>query len=166
VSTILKASERSRSGQRRLRRWALPLLVVPALALAACAPTIIKHGHLFQDGENDKVQVGMSPQQVSAAIGSPTTTASVSGGQAYYYIGSVEKQTAFFKPEEVQRHVLAVYFSQQGSVERVAQYGLKDGKVINFNKSETPNSAKDENLIKKLFRNLGAKQQLFKDDSN
>jgi hypothetical protein len=40
----------------------------------------------------------------------------------------------------------------------VAQYGLKDGKVFDYVKNETPNAARDESMLKKLFRNLGTKQ--------
>jgi len=133
-----------------------------AIAVTGCAPTIIKHGHQFQDNDIQKVQTGMSPQQVSTVLGSPTTTANVNNGQAYYYISSTEKQTAFFAPEESDRTVLAIYFSPVGAVERVSKYGLKDGKVINFSKDQTPNPARDESVIKSLFRNLGTKQ-LFGD---
>ena len=45
-----------------------------------------------------------------------------------------------------------------GSVDRVAQYGLKDGKVFDYVKNETPTLAKDEGILKALFRNLGVKQ--------
>lgn len=134
-----------------------------ALALAGCAPTITKHGHQFQDNEIQKVQVGMSQQQVAGVLGTPTTTAAVSSGQAQYYISSTEKQTAFFKPEETDRKVLAIYYNQYGAVERVAQYGLKDGKVINYSKNQTPNTAREDSVIKSLFRNLGSKQ-LFGND--
>lgn len=134
------------------------MLFATGFALTGCAPTIIKHGHQFQDNDVQKIQTGMSQQQVQGVLGSPTTTATISNGQAHYYIASTEKQTAFFSPEETDRKVVAVYFSQLGAVERVSQYGLKDGKVVNFNKNQTPNSARDENVIKSLFRNLGTKQ--------
>lgn len=127
-------------------------------ALGGCAPTVIKHGHQFQDNDVQKIQTGMSQQQVAGVLGTPTTTATVSSGQAHYYISSTEKQTAFFSPEETDRKVVAVYYSQFGAVERVSQYGLKDGKVVNYSKNQTPNSARDENVIKSLFRNLGTKQ--------
>jgi hypothetical protein len=41
---------------------------------------------------------------------------------------------------------------------RVAQYGLKDGKVFDYVKNETPAHARDEGILKALFRNLGIKQ--------
>ena len=128
-----------------------------AAALAGCAPTVLKHGHQFQENDIQKVQQGMSPQQVSGTLGSPTTKANVSGNDVFYYISSTEKQTAFLTPEETERTVLAVYFSKMGSVERVAQYGLKDGKVINFSTNQTADPSKDESVLKGLFRNLGSK---------
>ena len=62
------------------------------------------------------------------------------------------------KPDEIDRKVLAVYFSQFGAVERVSQYGLKDGKVINYSKNQTQHYVRDESILKMLFRNLGTKQ--------
>ena len=53
---------------------------------------------------------------------------------------------------------MAIYFNPLGSVERVANYGLKDGKVINYANQQTPTPARDEGILKALFRNLGTKQ--------
>jgi outer membrane protein assembly factor BamE (lipoprotein component of BamABCDE complex) len=141
---------------RGLRVAALAALA--AVALTACSETVTVHGHQFQDTDLQRVSKGMGQDQVRAALGSPTTTAAVGTGSAYYYISSTETQAAFFKPSEKDRKVLAVYFSPMGSVDRVAQYGLKDGKVFDYVKNETPNAARDESMLKKLFRNLGTKQ--------
>ena len=139
--------------------------IVLAVAVAGCAPTIVKHGHQFQENDVQQIQTGMSSAQVQGVLGSPTTTATVSGSQAYYYIASTQKQTAFFSPEETDRKVLAVYFSKLGAVERVGNYGLQDGKVINYSKNQTADPARDEGVIKQLFRKLGTKQ-LFGDQGN
>ena len=80
----------------------------------------------------------MSQDQVRSTLGTPTTTATVGSGTAYYYISSTTGQTSFFKPVEKDRKVLAVYFNPLGSVDRVAQYGLKDGKVFDYVKQQTP----------------------------
>jgi outer membrane protein assembly factor BamE (lipoprotein component of BamABCDE complex) len=100
----------------------------------------------------------MSQDQVRTTLGTPTTTAAVGSGSAYYYISSTQGQTSFFKPVEKDRKVLAVYFNQLGSVDRVAHYGIKDGKVFDFASQKTPTPSRDEGLLKALFRNLGAKQ--------
>jgi outer membrane protein assembly factor BamE (lipoprotein component of BamABCDE complex) len=144
-------------------RVALSLAIAGALAAAAsslggCAETVIKHGHQFQDSDLKQVAPGMSQEQVKTALGTPTTTAAVGTGSAFYYISSIQTQTAFFSPQEKDRKVLAIYFTPLGSVDKVAQYGLKDGKVFDYVKQETPSHAKDEGILKALFRNLGVKQ--------
>jgi outer membrane protein assembly factor BamE (lipoprotein component of BamABCDE complex) len=138
--------------------WLAAAAALVALILSACSETITVHGHQFQESDLQRVTKGMGQEQVRAALGTPTTTAAVGTGSAYYYISSTEGQSSFFKPTEKDRKVLAVYFTQMGSVDRVAQYGLKDGKVFDFVKKETPSHARDESVLKALFRNLGTKQ--------
>jgi outer membrane protein assembly factor BamE (lipoprotein component of BamABCDE complex) len=136
-----------------------PLLAAMAvLALSACSETVTRHGHLFQENDLQQISAGMSQEQVKTSLGTPTTTAPVGRGSAYYYISSTESQSLFLSPKEKDRTVVAVYFTPTGSVDRVAQYGLKDGKVFDYVKNETPVHAKDEGLVKQLFRNLGVKQ--------
>jgi outer membrane protein assembly factor BamE (lipoprotein component of BamABCDE complex) len=139
-----------------LRPTALGLLI--ALGLSACAETVTKRGHQFHDNDLKQIQAGMSQEQVKTSLGTPTTTATVGSGSAYYYISSVEGQTSFFAPTVKDRQVVAIYFTSLGSVEKVAQYGLKDGKVFDYVKRETPSHARDESILKALFRNLGTKQ--------
>ncbi|TMJ71005.1 MAG: outer membrane protein assembly factor BamE [Alphaproteobacteria bacterium] len=139
-----------------LRSVALAALV--GIACTACAETVTKHGHLFKESELTQITPGMSSEQVKTSLGTPTTTASVGSGSAFYYISSVEGQSMFFAPTEKDRRVVAVYFSSLGAVDRVAQYGLKDGKVFDYVKNETPAHARDEGILKSLFRNLGIKQ--------
>jgi outer membrane protein assembly factor BamE (lipoprotein component of BamABCDE complex) len=139
-----------------MRNLALAALV--AIACAGCAETVTKHGHLFQENDLAQISPGMSSEQVKTSLGTPTTTATVGAGSAFYYISSVEGQSSFLAPKEKDRRVVAVYFGQTGSVDRVAQYGLKDGKVFDYVKNQTPTLAKDEGILKALFRNLGMKQ--------
>jgi outer membrane protein assembly factor BamE (lipoprotein component of BamABCDE complex) len=139
-------------------RRALVIATLLALGLTACSETVIKHGHQFSDKDLQQVTSGSSEAQVKAALGTPTSTATVGTGTAYYYISSTQGQKAFFTPTEKDRRVLAVYFGPLGSVDRVAHYGLKDGKVFDYIKQETPSHSKDEGLLKALFRNLGVKQ--------
>ena len=143
---------------RSARVGAICAIVGASLALAACVETVTKHGHQFQENDLKAVNSGMSQEQVRTTLGSPTTTATVGSGSAFYYISSTQGQTVFLTPKEKDRRVLAVYFGQMGSVDRVAQYGLKDGKVFDYVKNETPSHTKDEGMLKSLFRNLGVKQ--------
>jgi len=130
-----------------------------AIAVSACSPIITKHGHQFRDTDMQQVQQGMTQEQVKSALGSPATTATLGRGNAYYYISSTTSQVSFLTPSEIDRKVVAVYFSQQGAVERVADYGMKDGKVFDFISRTTPTAdTRDESILRQMFRNLGQKQ--------
>ena len=133
-------------------------LAAACALLSACGETVTKHGHHFQQNDLNQISPGMTEDQVRTTLGTPTTTASVASGTAYYYISSTTGQTSFFKPVEKDRKVVAIYFSPVGAVDRVANYGLKDGKVFDYVKQQTPSPARDEGILKALFRNLGTKQ--------
>ncbi len=141
------------------------LIALAAVLGTGCSEQVLKHGQHFSQGDLQQIQPGMSREQVRLTLGTPstTTTASATGGDIYYYISSVATQAAFFKPKEVDRQIVAVYFNPLGSVERVANYGLKDGKVFDFISRTTPAPGGNEDgLLKQLFRNLGT-QQIFGD---
>jgi len=132
-----------------------------ALLAAGCSEQVLKHGQQFSQGDLQQIQPGMSREQVKLTLGSPstTTTASSTGGDIYYYISSIATQAAFFKPSMVDRQVVAVYFNPLGTVERIANYGMQDGKVFDFISRTTPSPGGNEDgILKQLFRNLGTKQ--------
>lgn len=136
-------------------------IVAAVLAGCASATTTLKHGHHFQETDLQQVQPGMNEDSVRMALGTPDTTSALPGGNAFYYISSTTKQTAVFKEQEVDRKVLAVYFNQVGSVDKVAHYGIKDGRVFDFAKNETPAHLRDKSFISRFFRGVGPKQKIF-----
>jgi outer membrane protein assembly factor BamE (lipoprotein component of BamABCDE complex) len=149
--------------RQKIRRQTSILLLAlgTSMSLAACAPVTIKHGHQFQESDLQQIQPGMTADAVRLALGTPATTSTVVGGNSYYYISSTETQSAFFKPTEVDRKVLAIYFNPTGTVDRVAHYGMKDGKIFDYVKRQTPSYVKDQTLLQQIFRGIGQKQTLF-----
>jgi outer membrane protein assembly factor BamE (lipoprotein component of BamABCDE complex) len=135
------------------------LLAGAVLFTGGCAEQITKHGQLFRESDLTQITPGMMQEQVKLALGTPTSTTTTGSGQVYYYISSTMSQTAFFTPKEVDRKVVAVYFNETGTVDRVANYGLKDGKIFDFISRTTPAPGGNEDgILKQLFRNLGQKQ--------
>ena len=157
---------RQSSGPRRdvargdgIRRAALCCVLIASSALSACSEQITKHGHQFRETDLAQVTPGMGQEQVKLVLGSPTTTSTYATGSAYYYISSTETQASFMKPTEVDRQVMAIYFTPTATVERVANYGMKDGKVFDFISRTTPSAnTNDQSIVQQLFRNLGTKQ--------
>lgn len=144
---------------RQLGRSAGTGLVLFAVLLGGCAEQVTKHGQLFRETDVQQIQPGMGQEQVRLALGTPTTTTTTGSGQVFYYISSTTSQKAFMAPSEVDRKVLAVYFTETAMVDRVANYGLQDGKVFDFISRTTPApGGKEDGVLKSLFRNLGQKQ--------
>ncbi|HUJ36828.1 MAG TPA: outer membrane protein assembly factor BamE [Hyphomicrobium sp.] len=157
--SALRPADTAPPHDRPARRHVRMLALVAALALCGCEASVIKHGTQFHDGDLQQIQPGMSQEQVRMNLGTPATTAVVNNAQAYYYISSTQSQSAFFLPTENDRQVVAVYFSPGGTVERVANYGLQDGKVFDYVSRTTPApGGHDDTILKMLFRNLGTKQ--------
>jgi outer membrane protein assembly factor BamE (lipoprotein component of BamABCDE complex) len=52
------------------------------------------------------------------------------------------------------QRVIAVYFDRNRRVERVASYGIKDGKVFDFISRTTPTAGTDASFIAALFNTL------------
>ena len=57
-------------------------------------------------------------------------------------------------PTEVDRKVVAVYFSRTGAVERVANYGMKDGKVFDFISRTTPAGGEESSFLGQIFKGM------------
>jgi outer membrane protein assembly factor BamE (lipoprotein component of BamABCDE complex) len=122
-----------------------------ALAAAGCVSSESQHGYVVSDVAIQQVPVGSSKDQVLIALGSPSTTANF-GGEAYYYISQTRRQSVAFMPERVvDQRVLAVYFDGNDKVTRIADYGLKDGKVFDFVSRTTPTAGKDENFLQQVL---------------
>jgi|APIni6443716594_1056825.scaffolds.fasta_scaffold871173_1 outer membrane protein assembly factor BamE (lipoprotein component of BamABCDE complex) len=162
TSRIAVTRKISKSRQSLFPRIISGAMVASSLLfMGGCSETVTKHGQLFRDSDLQQIQPGMMQEQVKLALGTPTSTTTTGSGQVYYYISSTMSQKAFFEPTEVDRKVIAVYFNQTGMVERVANYGLKDGKLFDFISRTTPApGGNEEGILKQLFRNLG-QQQLF-----
>jgi outer membrane protein assembly factor BamE (lipoprotein component of BamABCDE complex) len=157
----VQMTQNGAQGRKTAAALLLSLLASTAVLAGCGTPTITKHGQEFRPTDLQAVQAGMSQDQVRTALGTPATTAVLGDGHAYYYISSTDSQKSFFLPTEQSRQVVAVYFNHGGTVESIANYGLKDGKVFDFISRTTPApGGKDGGVLKELFRNLG-KQQLF-----
>lgn len=144
------------SGNRKSNRRGFLSLALGALALAACTPQIDYRGYQPRGSDMDNIRQGMSKAEVEALLGSPSTTATIAAeGDSYYYISSKLETTAFLTPVETDRRVLAIRFDNNDQVASFGNYGLQDGKVINFNPNATPTKGKELTILQQLLTNAG-----------
>jgi outer membrane protein assembly factor BamE (lipoprotein component of BamABCDE complex) len=128
-----------------------------AIALGGCFQQTFQRGYVLPEGALEQVPVGSSQEQVLLVLGTPSTVATVSG-EAFYYISQRGEKSAAFLPQKVvDQRVIAVYFDNNRRVERLADYGLKDGKVFDYVSRTTPTSGAELSYITYVFKILGTK---------
>jgi len=112
------------------------------------------HGYQLNPKTAEDVKVGASAEQILVLLGSPTTTSTV-GGDAWYYITQVtDRSLGFMPPKVTDQRVFAVYFTKDKKVERVASYGMQDGKLFDFVSRTTPTAGAESTFLKGMFINL------------
>ncbi len=127
-----------------------------ALSVAGCIgyDGDIVHGYQPDQRSLQQVRPGSSAEQVLVLLGTPSTTSTV-GGDAWYYISQqTTRMAAFMDPKIVDRHIYAVYFDKDKKVQRIANYGMEDGKVIDFVSRTTPTGGAEATFLRGMFLNL------------
>jgi outer membrane protein assembly factor BamE (lipoprotein component of BamABCDE complex) len=134
----------------------LGLALACAIALAGCGSfsETLQRGYVLQEGTLEQIPVGASQEQVLIVLGTPSTVATVNG-EAFYYISQKSQRAAAFLPHEVvDQRVVAVYFDKDRRVARLANYGLKDGKVFDFLSETTPTGGQELSYLRNMFKNM------------
>ncbi len=137
-------------------RLASILALGGSLALSGCGrfTETFQRGYVLQEGALEQIPVGASQEQVLIVLGTPSTVATVNGEVFYYISQKSERGAAFMKQEVIDQRVIAVYFDQTRKVRRLANYGLKDGKVFDFVSQTTATGGEELSYLKNAFKGL------------
>jgi outer membrane protein assembly factor BamE (lipoprotein component of BamABCDE complex) len=142
---------------RAARLSALAAALVLGTALGGCLgyDGDFDRGYQVDQDAVSQIKVGATTkQQALATLGSPSTTSTV-GGDAWYYIGQKMHQTLAFMPVQMtDQHVLAVYFDKNGKVSRIANYGMQDGKVFDYDSRTTPTGGAEPDFLRNMMAGL------------
>lgn len=142
-----------RRGQTGYRRagTAIGLILALSVTLGGCFGETFQRGYLLPDGALEQIRLGASQEQVLIVLGTPSTVATVSG-EAFYYISQrAERPVSFLKARITDQRVVAIYFDRNRRVQRLASYGVKDGKVFDFISRTTPTAGSDDSIVKALL---------------
>jgi len=144
----------------RYRAARLALALALACGLCACGGSFsetLQRGYVLPEGALEQIPVGASQEQVLIVLGTPSTVATVNG-EAFYYISQKTERAAAFMPHEViDQRVIVVYFDKDRRVERLANYGLKDGKMFDFVSNTTPTGGVELSYLRGVLRSLSPK---------
>jgi outer membrane protein assembly factor BamE (lipoprotein component of BamABCDE complex) len=130
---------------------ALAILVLGA-GLIGCTGEQFQRGYILPPGALEQIQIGASQDQVLVVLGTPSTVATLNGDVFYYISQRSERKVAFMHQQVIDQRVIAVYFDKTRHVQRVANYGLKDGQIFDFISRTTPTGGQEMSYLAPIFK--------------
>ena len=143
------------SSKSNVSRLAIILGVAASLGGCLGYDGVLTRGAVIDKSRVAEVKPGMEAPEVIRLLGTPSTTSTVGGDAWYYFSQRVDRSLAFMPGSVTDQHVLAVYFDKSRKVQRIADYGLEDGKPVNFLSRTTPVPAAEYHMLQGLASKLG-----------
>jgi outer membrane protein assembly factor BamE (lipoprotein component of BamABCDE complex) len=136
-------------------RFRCGLAAFGLLAMVACSPVYRNHGYVPAPDELAQIEVGTDTREtVATKIGRPSTSGLLND-VGWFYVQSRYKNVGYRVPQEIDRQVLAITFTEAGIVDNIATYGLEDGKVVPISRRVTETNIKGIGFIRQLLGSLG-----------
>jgi outer membrane protein assembly factor BamE (lipoprotein component of BamABCDE complex) len=134
-------------------RMAAAAVLISGL-LGACTGEQFQKGYILPPGALEQIPIGASQDQVLIVMGTPSTVATLNGEVFYYISQRAERPVMFMNQKVVDQRVIAIYFDRNRQVMRLANYGLKDGKIFDFISRTTATSGQELSYLTPLFKLL------------
>ena len=155
---MIETTNNPRTASRGLFAWrGLRMAAAAALVcglLAACTGEQFQKGYILPPGALEQIPIGASQDQVLIVMGTPSTVATLNGEVFYYISQRAERPVMFMNQKVVDQRVIAIYFDKNRQVVRLANYGLKDGRIFDFISRTTPTSGQELSYLQPLFKLL------------
>lgn len=126
---------------------------------AACTPLSYKYGYNYENVNLDDIIIGKDTMDtVLSKLGTPSTKVAFpvdpqKGGHVWLYLSKKTTVRAFFKPNTVEQHTIAITFDPKNIVQNIR---ILDGEAnVPMNKNETDSSGYETSLIRDIFGNFG-----------
>jgi outer membrane protein assembly factor BamE (lipoprotein component of BamABCDE complex) len=140
-----------------LGRWAARLgaALILAMGLVSCATLYQNHGYVPTEEELAVLEVGVDTREsVATTIGRPSAQGLLND-VGWYYIQSRFKLMGGREPQEVDRQVVAITFTEEGVVANIERFGLESGQVVQLSRRVTETNVKSASVLRQLFGNIG-----------
>ena len=131
------------------------LMLALVASVAACSPVYRNHGYVPTDEELALIEVGSDTREtVATIIGRPSASVLLND-VGWYYVRSNWKQNGAYAPQEENRQVVAITFTEEGVVENIERFGLEKGRIVPLSRRVTETNIKSQGLLRQLFGNIG-----------
>lgn len=131
----------------------LTAVFAATVSLSSCQTgDVIQNGYVVDEQTLALAPVGSSREQVLLSLGTPSATATFDSEVFYYISQKRTRKVAFMKPKLVEQNILAVYFNKDAEVDRLANYRLEDGRVVDMLTKTTPTGGTELTFLVRLLR--------------
>lgn len=132
------------------------LLVAMFMLQTACSNDLflVHNGNIPVDEKIAEVHKGQTKQDVMNILGAPSLTTGLSDDH-WIYMASTVKKVAFFRPEELDRKVLAISFDN-GQISKIEKLSLADGNNFKIDTHTTQTTEQEQGFFRKYFGGVGS----------
>ena len=124
-------------------------------ALTACSATYRNHGYAPPEEDLQQLVVGVDTRSTVDDVVGPPSVGGVLGDGNYYYVRKKVREYGMFRPEIVEREVLAISFDDTDAIANIERFGLEDGNVVPLSRRVTDSSVVDNGFLRQLLSNIG-----------
>ena len=146
------------------RRTGLGLVFALGL-LSGCTTQVENFGYTPTEFELEEIAVGTDTQEtVAQKVGIPPLE-DLRRDDVWYYVSSRYETYAWRAPVEADRQIVAIRFSEGGSVSNIERFGLDSGEVIVLSRRTTDAAVPDLGFIRGLLNSTSLRPNLPQQDS-
>ena len=131
------------------------LFISILLLTSACSNDLflVHNGNMPAQERVDEIRLGQSKQDVMNILGAPSLTTGLSDDH-WIYMASTTKKVAFFRPEELERKVLAISFDND-QISKIEKLSLADGNKLPIDMDITQTTEQEQGFFRKYFGGVG-----------
>lgn len=145
----------AKPGSRAFLRRAILASACVAI-ISACSPIMRSYGYTPSDLDLSELTVGKDNREsVARAIGTPQASG-LSNENTWFYASSLYRTNGLFTPEELEREIVAVSFTESGTLANIERYGLENGQVVTVSRRVTNPAVQNSTFVRQLFDSIGS----------
>ncbi|MEM7724370.1 MAG: outer membrane protein assembly factor BamE [Pseudomonadota bacterium] len=130
------------------------LAVFCTIAVAGCSATFNNHGYVPVEEELAQIEIGATRDEVLEIIGSPGS-GGVMRDEAWLYTAYRVRNFTYRPPEIIERDIVAVSFTEAGTVSNIQNFGLEDGQIVRLSRRVTDTSIGEVTFLQQILSNFG-----------
>ena len=125
------------------------------MALAACSSIYRNHGFVPTDEDLATLEVRKDTRETAGSkVGRPSASGLLND-TGWFYVQSRWEYRGALPPKEIDRQVVALTFSEQGTLANVERFGLERGQIVPLSRRVTESNVKGMGVLRQLFSNFG-----------